>query len=401
MTPPTRLLRSLAVAVLVGGASIVLGHGSVGSSEADRSTERAIVFPDTENFETIVFDPHIHTVFSDGHVWPSVRVREAVLDGLDALAITEHLEWQPHLADLPHPDRNRAFEEAARAAAGGDLLIIPGSEITRDEPAGHMNALFVDDANALLRVANPPDDPSDTRAYLDEASRWPAEDAVGAARAQGAFVFWNHPYWPVTDGIARLTSFHRGLIDNGDLHGIEIANGNTYSAEAFAIALEHDLTLIGVSDVHDLIDWDYPPQENAHRPVTLVLAESRSVDAIRDALFARRTAVWFKNLLIARPPEMAELLDASLTIGAATRIADTSLTRVTIENASDARFVLKNASAHTFMSQGDRVQVPAHGSLTLTIKSDQSPLELNFVVENALLGPKTHPSWRATTTIDD
>ena len=34
-------------------------------------------------------------------------------DGLDALAITEHLEWQPHLADIPHPDRNRAFEAAA------------------------------------------------------------------------------------------------------------------------------------------------------------------------------------------------------------------------------------------------------------------------------------------------
>jgi histidinol phosphatase-like PHP family hydrolase len=51
---------------------------------------------------TLVVDLHTHSVFSDGHVWPSVRVGEAIADGLDAVAITEHLEWQPHLDDIPH-----------------------------------------------------------------------------------------------------------------------------------------------------------------------------------------------------------------------------------------------------------------------------------------------------------
>ena len=59
-----------------------------------------------------MLDLHTHSVFSDGHVWATIRVSEALRDGLDGLAITEHLEFQPHLADIPHPDRNRAYEEA-------------------------------------------------------------------------------------------------------------------------------------------------------------------------------------------------------------------------------------------------------------------------------------------------
>ena len=40
-------------------------------------------------------DLHIHTVFSDGAVWPSIRVEEARREGLDLIAMTEHLEYQP------------------------------------------------------------------------------------------------------------------------------------------------------------------------------------------------------------------------------------------------------------------------------------------------------------------
>ncbi|MBD3647320.1 MAG: PHP domain-containing protein, partial [Pseudomonadales bacterium] len=108
---------------------------------------RAIVFPDTAAYKTLVVDLHTHSVFSDGHVWPTVRVAEAERDGLDAFAVTEHLEYQPHITDIPHRDRNRSFEEANRAAANLDLMVIPGVEITRVDDPGHMNAVFVTDAN--------------------------------------------------------------------------------------------------------------------------------------------------------------------------------------------------------------------------------------------------------------
>ena len=95
-------------------ASAALGHGTADTPKEDE--DRKITFPDTKLYMTVVLDPHTHSVFSDGHVWPRIRVGEALRDGLDAIAITEHLEWQPHLEDIPHPDRNRSYEEAVGAA---------------------------------------------------------------------------------------------------------------------------------------------------------------------------------------------------------------------------------------------------------------------------------------------
>ena len=51
--------------------------------------------PDPEGYRTLKCDFHIHTVFSDGLVWPTVRVDEAYREGLDAIALTEHLEYLP------------------------------------------------------------------------------------------------------------------------------------------------------------------------------------------------------------------------------------------------------------------------------------------------------------------
>jgi hypothetical protein len=86
-------------------------------SGAPAADDRIIRFPDIPGYRTLKGDFHQHTVFSDGKVWPNIRVEEGTRDGLDAMAITEHLEWQPHQADLPNPDRNRSYEIAHQAAS--------------------------------------------------------------------------------------------------------------------------------------------------------------------------------------------------------------------------------------------------------------------------------------------
>ena len=374
---------------------------------------RLIRFPDVEGYQTLVVDLHTHSVFSDGHVWPSIRVAEALRDGLDALAITEHLEWQPHRADLPHPDRNRAYEQAlASLPMGSDLILIPGSEITREAPADHINAVFIRDANALLQVeANPPkvqastpEEENQLRAvpqqlreegvldYYMAANQWPAEEAVGAANRQGAFVFWNHPFFTRAHrtALARMTDFHRALIDAGQLHGIEIANGAFYSEEAHALALEHGLTMLGVSDIHDLIDWDYPLRFGAHRPVTLVFAKERSADGIREALFAGRTVVWFKNLLIGREAALRPLLQAALDLEDAAYRNNLDVLDLSITNNSDADIQLRNLSPYSFMHDGDDLTVPQHGKLKLSVRTGRRlpEVELEFEVGNALVAPK-------------
>ena len=135
---------------------------------------------------------------------------EALRDGLDAIAITEHLEYQPHISDIPHKDRNTAYLIAAEAAKNTNLIVISGSEITRENPIGHMNAIFIEDSNKLMSLDNSKiaeaaklveerkDEVTvhggmDAANHLALASLWPVANAVNKANEQGGFVFWNHP----------------------------------------------------------------------------------------------------------------------------------------------------------------------------------------------------------------
>ena len=381
-------------------STLAFGHGAAQNPPADE--DRKITFPDTPPYKTMVFDPHTHTVFSDGHVWPRIRVGEALRDGLDALAITDHLEYQPHLEDIPHPDRNRGYLEAKSAAKGKPLIIVPGVEITRSAPASHMNAIFIKDANALFR-APVQSEPFDARAYMRKAEEWPPQLAVEAANDQGAFVFWNHAYWTADfpTGIPIMPEFHRKNIRNGLLHGIEIANGQSYSEHTFQMALEYNLTLIGVSDVHQLIDWDYEPHMGGHRPVTLVLARERTAESLKEALFDRRTVVWFKNNLMGRPQHLGPLLEASLSLHDAS-YGDGEILKVSITNISDADFHLRNKSRYGFYHHSDLITIRQHSTEQIRVKTGTKIglAELDFEVLNAFTGPKQTASIKLLANVE-
>ena len=104
------------------------------AQEHSHQSSRTLAFPDIPGFKTLKTDLHQHTVFSDGNVWPNIRVMEALRDNLDVISLTEHIEYQPHKEDIPHPDRNRSYEIALKEAKDHDLLLVHGSEITRQKP---------------------------------------------------------------------------------------------------------------------------------------------------------------------------------------------------------------------------------------------------------------------------
>jgi Predicted metal-dependent phosphoesterases (PHP family) len=72
---------------------------------------KKVKIPDIPGYVTLKGDFHIHTVFSDGNVWPTVRIDEAVAEGVDVIAITDHIEYRPHLSDIPS-DHNRSYDIA-------------------------------------------------------------------------------------------------------------------------------------------------------------------------------------------------------------------------------------------------------------------------------------------------
>ena len=344
-------------------------------------TERSIVFPDVAPYYTLKCDLHMHTVFSDGSVWPNIRVQEAHRDGLDAIAMTDHLEYQPHRHDIPHPDRNRSHEIAVGANQAEDFIVINGSEVTRAMPPGHANAIFLQDANAL--VAPPGEEAIDPVEVFREAVR------------QGGFVFWNHPAWlsQKPDGMAELTDMHRQLIADGLLHGVEVVNQHTYSDEALQIALDHELTILGTSDIHGLVDWDFEVPQGGHRPVTLVFATERSADGIREALRARRTVVWFKDTLIGRSAQLVPLLEAIAYPVRAEYPGNTSVLRVTFRNDSDATLLLRNHSDFGFHRDADVIALEAHADTELEVKTGTrlESVQLSFEVLNAVTAPGSHP----------
>ena len=230
------------------------------SQHSHSHSNREISFPDIKGYLTLVCDFHTHSVFSDGSVWPNIRVAEAQKDGLDAIAVTEHIEYQSHIDDIPHPDRNRSYELAKKYAGKSNLMVVNGTEITKNMPPGHSNAIFVKDVNKIMN-----DD------YME---------AYKAARKQGAFIFWNHPHWigQSKDGTVNISEEVKELINKRLLNGVEVTNERTYSDQAIQAALDHDLTMIGTSDVHDLVDWDYNIPHGGHRPVTLVFSKKRNQD---------------------------------------------------------------------------------------------------------------------------
>jgi hypothetical protein len=352
---------------------------SMGQEYMNQVQGRDIIFPDIPGYKTLICDFHQHTVFSDGDVWPDIRVMEALADGLDAISITDHIEYQPHDKDIPNPDRNRVYQIALEAAKDKDLLVINGSEITRNLPPGHANAIFLTDANKLLAL--------DSMEVFREAKR------------QGAFVIWNHPHWYAQNpnGTAVLTKMHRQLIKEGLVRGIEIVNDHSYSDEALKIALDNNLTIMGSSDIHDLIDWQYNIAEGGHRPVTMVFATDKTEEALLDALKKGRTAVWFDNTLIGKKEFLVPLIQQSLFIQK-TQVMEsytgrTNVVSVSLENKSDMDYILENQKDYLFYDHAGIITVKANTITTLQVKllKELKSFNLRFSVLNAFTSPNTHP----------
>jgi hypothetical protein len=327
-------------------------------------SRREIHFPDILGYKTLKCDFHMHTVFSDGLVWPTVRVDEAWREGLDAISITDHIEYQPHKKDIP-TNLNRPYQIALSEAAEKNILLIKGAEITRETPPGHFNAIFIQDANSL-----------DTEDFFD---------VMKAAARQKAFVFWNHPGWkPEHKG---WFDTHTTLYENKWMQGIEVVNGDSYYPEAHQWCLEKNLTMMSNSDIHEPSILRESSPDN-HRSMTLVFAREKSIDAVKEALIEGRTAAWFKNQLIGREKYLDAIFKGSVEIGKPyNKYKDT--TWVEIKNNSDTDIDLQRAGT----LGPTQLTLPANTTTILKTgtgaKADESPaqIQLLYTAQNFLIAP--------------
>lgn len=340
---------------------------------------RQINLPAIDGKQLLKCDFHIHSVFSDGIVWPSLRVDEAWEEGLDVIAMTEHLEGQPARPGMEKGDHNRSYQLCKANAAAKNIILVPGAEITRSMPPGHLNALFITDANAL-NVADP-------------------MEAIGNAKKQGAFIEWNHPGWGV-DSIM-WHPMHEEIYKRGWMDGIEVFNEFEWYPVALNWANDKKLTLIANTDVHDVTDRLYDFNANPHRPMTLVLAADRSLEGVKQGLLNRQTIMWFFDTMIGSEELLSKLFAASVAV-ASPHHTDGNTAYRTLTNTSDMPFRLKlaatpgEATASTTSTASPStagyptsITIPAMSSIVVATPAKGSG-KIPYTVENLILTPTTN-----------
>ena len=268
------------------------------SMRYSRGARTEIVLPQVNGYNIYKADLHTHSAFSDGSVLPEYRVKEAWVDGLDVMAVTEHIEYRrqepkmlEYLQDyakkgeeidnwdiITKPadkkgirvDLNYAVTLSQKAAEQYGLLIIPGTEITRNpQQIGHYNALFTTDNNAIY-------DADPLQSFRN-------------AKAQGALIQHNHPGWQrksIDMPEFEVKAYAEGLID-----GIEIMNGSDFYPGAIDRAKELGLFMSANTDIHGTTAMDYANVE-VGRNMTLIFAKEKTLEAMREALEARRTLAY-------------------------------------------------------------------------------------------------------------
>lgn len=279
---------------------------------------RELSLPTLNGYQTLACDFHIHTVFSDGIVWPTQRVEEAWVEGLDAIAITEHIENNPSKKYVGG-DKNASFEIAAPYAKELGIMLIQAGEITRSMPPGHLNALFVEDVNKL--------DVSDPFSAID------------AAKQQDAFIIWNHPGWKAQQPDTCLfMDYHENLLQKKMMHAIEVFNECEWYPVALDWCLEKNLAPIANSDIHGVAEYYYDYTKYM-RPMTLVFVKEKNPSALKEALMAGRTVAFFANKLAGKAEYLDELFHSSVDVRP-TAFEKDGKRRFLITNNSDVPYTL-------------------------------------------------------------
>ena len=338
-----------------------------------RSASRSeFIAPSIDGYTAYKADLHTHTIFSDGHLSTEARIREAWQNGLDVMAVTEHLEYRKHekvlveylnnympkgtkakaysFVSKDHPakgeimvDLNYPVELAKKVATDYDITIIPGIEVTR-KPGGvysHFNALFTTDNNTIY-------DPDPMQSLRN-------------AKAQGALVMHNHPGWTRTN--MTPSEFDKAAYKAGLIDGIEIMNGVEFYPKAIDRAWKYNFFVSANTDAH------YPTAERydnygEFRNMTLIFAKDKSLASLREAIDARRTLAYSFGTLAGSEELLRKFFQASVSVH---RIADNAKGRkqLVITNNSSVKWIIAREGSRTD-------ELKAHSSLIITESKSKS-----------------------------
>lgn len=344
-------------------------------SVAVPETRTEIVVPAINGYTVLKADLHVHTVYSDGMATPNYRVMEAWRDGMDVIAITDHIEYRPHEKYMARylnideegmgdkfkikADLNASVKRAVSAAKHYTLTVIPGIEITRNpDQMGHFNALFTKDNNQI-----PDENPL---------------KAIRNAKKQGALIQINHPGWRRENN--NFTAVAQDALKEGLADGVEIFNTDEFYPNVIERAVELGLYVSGCTDLHRGT-YDMCTQYGSYRNMTLILATDNSLDAIREALESKRTIAYSYGQLAGSEQLLTDMFKACVSVEHFyTGKNDKRYFKIT--NISSFPFAI------TLSEGGHTITLPKLSSIIYTTEQKS----LTATVKNMWYGPDKHPA---------
>ncbi|MBQ0080149.1 MAG: hypothetical protein KBS95_01170 [Alistipes sp.] len=339
--------------------------------ETSPGRRTVIQIPDIDQYRTFKCDFHLHTVFADAQLSPEGRVREAWHDGLDVIAMTEHVGVHK-TKGIKLKDYNLPPKLAQQAAKAYGLIVIKGAEVTRTKPFGHMNMLFLEDCNVFsehryLKDANGQYLKSETGTKVSNPETEKAD--FEAAEKQGAFIIWNHPGWP--DKKCTMYDLQKKLIEEHRIHAVELCNHNEWYPKVLDWFDQYHLPMMANSDQHNPTSYDYGM---SMRPMTLVFAKEYTEQSIKEAMFAGRMVAFFNQTLAGEATYIEQLIHHSLSV----RVLDEKTGRLEVTNNSDIPFKT------LYGSHMNPVIFHPHKAILVSIKKGQ---KINFI--NCYVGRNT------------
>ncbi len=318
------VLSALTIIFTLSSASAQLSAIKVSSKNA-KGGRANIVIPQVKGYNVYKADLHTHSIYSDGEVTPAQRVTEAWENGLDIVAITDHIEYRPgeneilrYMGGYIRPefrggdkaantdivnstpdsrgivlDLNLGCTMAAKQGKKTGMMVIKGAEITRGKH-GNYNALFTKDNNAIY----------DTN----------LETAIQNARSQGALIVCNAPCKKESGDVAMLPKSEE-LLGKGLIDGIEVASSQIWYPALYPLCVGGEYAPVASSNVHKLIGIEYPNSGKEYfRNMTLILAERCDEESIKEAIKAKRTIAYFGNMLVGSEELITELFKACVEV---------------------------------------------------------------------------------------
>ena len=135
------------------------------------------------------------------------------------------------------------------------------------------------------------------------------QQAIEMAANKGAFVIYNHPGWP--DMNSDLFDFQLNFLAQKKIHGMEVINSEEFYPIVMDYCNKYNLAPLSTTDIHLPIQAAYDI-EKKHRNFTIVLAKEKTMESLKEAMFAGRTIACADNILAGKPQFLLELIKKSL-----------------------------------------------------------------------------------------